>query len=492
MTASARILVIGLELGDGRLLRDWAMAGQLPTLRALIEGGTWGWLETTAGQLHVSAWPSIYTGVGPGEHGVYFTFQPAPGLQGYQRFHEGLYGRPTFWRLLDQAGRRCTVFDAPYTHPEPGFAGTQLFDWGTWAHYLAPQATPKGILGELERACGKYPLGLEAHDLGFRPLDPADTQKRLIAAVRHKAEAACWLMGRREFDLYLAVFGETHVAAHYCWRTDGEQSLLLPIYASSTARSRGSSRRPAPGPRSSSSPATPWPRTTPAGTCCPRCWRGSATSPPPRPPLPRPRRRRPRASSIRSARCATSCPRTSARRWPASCRPPPRQAGAKGRHRDLRLGAQPGVLPAHRPRGLHPDQPQGARAGGHGRAGRRVRGAVPGPRGRARGADRPGHGPARGEEVLIVDQVFPGPRRAWLPDLIVLWEPATAITSVASARVGVVSGASPDPRPAPTPGPASSSCTGPASGRGRPLTTPTSSTWRRPSSTAWASRRPST
>ena len=146
-TRGATNLVVGLELGDGRLLHD---VGRWPAIcrpsAALIEAGTWGWLETTADQLHVSAWPSIYTGVGPGEHGVYFTFQPAPGLQGYQRFHDGLYGRPTFWRLLDAAGRRCTVFDAPYTHPEPGFAGTQLFDWGTWAHYLAPQSTPQSML----------------------------------------------------------------------------------------------------------------------------------------------------------------------------------------------------------------------------------------------------------------------------------------------------------------------------------------------------------
>ena len=70
MTGGGKVLVIGLELGEGRLLREWAEAGQLPTLKALLDEGTWGWLDTTASQLHVSAWPSIYTGVGPGEHGV--------------------------------------------------------------------------------------------------------------------------------------------------------------------------------------------------------------------------------------------------------------------------------------------------------------------------------------------------------------------------------------------------------------------------------------
>ena len=109
-----KTVVIGLELGDGQLVRAWAQAGRLPCLKALMDQGCWGWLETTAEQLHISAWPCIYTGATPGEHGVYFTFQPAPGLQGYQRFHTGLYGRPTFWKVLDSAGRtlrgvRCAV-----------------------------------------------------------------------------------------------------------------------------------------------------------------------------------------------------------------------------------------------------------------------------------------------------------------------------------------------------------------------------------------------
>ncbi|MGH6913826.1 MAG: alkaline phosphatase family protein, partial [Geminicoccales bacterium] len=230
MTAPGKTLVIGLELGDGRLLYQWAEEGHLPTCARLIDAGAWGPLATTAGQLHVSAWPSIYTGVGPGEHGVYFTFQPAPGIQGYQRFHEGLYGRPTFWRLLDAAGRRCTVFDAPYAHPEPGFAGTQVFDWGTWAHYLSPRSTPPGALGDLESACGRYPLGLEAHDLGFKPLDPEGTERRLIDAVRHKAEATLWLMRQGDFDLFMTVFGETHVGAHYCWNPNGNQDLMRALY----------------------------------------------------------------------------------------------------------------------------------------------------------------------------------------------------------------------------------------------------------------------
>lgn len=232
MTAQApRMLVLGLELGDGKLLHRWAQEGRLPYLKGLMDRGTWGWLATSAEQLHISAWPTIYTGATPGEHGVYFTFQPAPGLQGYQRFHAGLYGKPTFWKLLDEAGVRSAVIDAPYTHPEAGFRGDFIYDWGTWAHYLQPGSTPPRLLQQLESAVGRYPLGLEANDLGFEPLDAEDISRRLTASIEAKTRATLWLLRERPADVLVSVFGETHLAGHYCWPREAKDDRQVGDYA---------------------------------------------------------------------------------------------------------------------------------------------------------------------------------------------------------------------------------------------------------------------
>lgn len=226
------IVVIGLDLGDGALIETWARAGRLPSLRALMEGGVVRPLGTTADALHVSAWPSLYTGDHPGGHGVYYTFQPAPGTQGYRRFATGVYGRPTLWSLLGRAGLRCTVFDAPYTEPEEVPGVTQVLDWGVWAQYLGPSSRPGSLLRELKRAVGDYPLGIEAHDIGLGPLDASDMSGRLVEAAARKSEAASWLMAETAWDLFFCVYGETHAGAHYCWaRGDAEsQTDLLPLY----------------------------------------------------------------------------------------------------------------------------------------------------------------------------------------------------------------------------------------------------------------------
>lgn len=226
---SRKILILALELGDGRYLRRWAEAGELPTVRALLARGRSGTLVTPAEQLHVAALPSLYTGVGPARHGVWFTFQPAPGVQGWRRFAPGLYGAPTFWALAAAAGRRCIVFDTPYVHPEPGYPGELVLEWGTWAQYLAPTSVPDGLLRELTGAVGRHPLGLEAHALGFAPLDPADTARKIVAALDARARATAWLMRRGSWDLFVTCLDETHPAAHYCWLPPADASLDAPV-----------------------------------------------------------------------------------------------------------------------------------------------------------------------------------------------------------------------------------------------------------------------
>ncbi len=236
-TDGRKVLVIGLDLGDGPLIRAWASRGALPAFAALIEGGAVVDLGTTAEALHVSAWPTLYTGAEVGEHGVYYTFQPAPGLQGYRRFGGDQYGVATFWRLLADAGLRCTVLDAPYTHPEPGAGVVQVFDWGTWAHYWRPESTPRGLLGSLNRRPGRYPLGLEAHDLGLVGQDPQDMHPRLLAGARAKTEAILRVMDEEPWECFVTAYGETHPGAHYLWwpAPDGagprdDLGLLLELY----------------------------------------------------------------------------------------------------------------------------------------------------------------------------------------------------------------------------------------------------------------------
>lgn len=224
-----QVLVIGLDVGDGKLIHDWSREGLLPVFSSLIEGGAWGSLNTTAETLHVSAWPSLYTGTFPGKHGVYYTFQPIPGHQNVRRFGPDQYGQLPVWQLLSNAGKRCIIFDAPYTHPQKDFHGIQIFEWGTWAWYWHPMAVPPKLLRQMTAQCGAYPVGFEANQVGLGGLDLVHLHERLIRAASAKAKAVRWLMERSPWDLLWVVFGETHPAAHYFWSSADADSAHSPV-----------------------------------------------------------------------------------------------------------------------------------------------------------------------------------------------------------------------------------------------------------------------
>ena len=160
-------MVIGLDMGDGALVRHWAGLGVLPNLRRMLDEGSWFELDSPAQVLHTSTWPSFATGTLPGRHGVYYPFQPQPGHQQAQHVAAERYGAPSFWALADSRGKRCLVYDVPETFPEARFKGRAIFEWGTWAWYGVRASQPPQLLADLQTRFGAYPLGMEAMRLGL-------------------------------------------------------------------------------------------------------------------------------------------------------------------------------------------------------------------------------------------------------------------------------------------------------------------------------------
>ncbi len=212
---SPRVLLIGLDAADARLVERWCGEGHLPVLRALREAGTWGRLGTTAEDLHVSGWPSFYTGTPPDEHGLYHAYVMTPGEQLPHRPRPDRSPQPFFWKLLSDAGRRCVVVDAFMTCPVAGLRGTQVLEYGTWTWFWEPVTAPPELRDEILARFGPYPA--EDHSRVLGPPDCRGFRDRLVAGAAKKAEVVRWLMQREPWDLFFVMFGETHPAGHYFW-----------------------------------------------------------------------------------------------------------------------------------------------------------------------------------------------------------------------------------------------------------------------------------
>jgi predicted AlkP superfamily phosphohydrolase/phosphomutase len=213
-----RVLVIGLDAADRELIEQWEQQGLLPTISRMKSIGTWASLHTTAEIVHVSAWPSIFTGTTPDKHGLYHAYVMQPGQQAPARPRPDLCPAPFLWKTLDEHGKRCIVIDAFLTCPLQNFGGIQIVDWGTWTWFWEQTILPATLGKQIAERFGPYPA--EDHSkVGMTPPpDPAGFRDRLLAGVARKTAVTKWLMQSQEWDFFLVVFGESHPAGHYFWQ----------------------------------------------------------------------------------------------------------------------------------------------------------------------------------------------------------------------------------------------------------------------------------
>ncbi|HMR30223.1 MAG TPA: alkaline phosphatase family protein [Geminicoccaceae bacterium] len=216
---TGRVLLIGLDSADAELIERWSDQGHLPTFARLRQEGLWTRLRTTAEVMHVSAWPTIYTGVTPGGHGMYHAYQVRAGDQRIQRTSPAWCARPPFWKHLDDAGRRCIVLDAFMDWPLPGFKGQQVLEYGTWTWFGEPGSTPPGLLKDILRQFGPYPVPDHSR-LTSVPADLVGFRDRLVAGATKKAEVSRWLMREQPWDMLFVTFAEPHGAGHYLWHAE--------------------------------------------------------------------------------------------------------------------------------------------------------------------------------------------------------------------------------------------------------------------------------
>lgn len=217
--ANRRVLLIGLDSADAELIEHWMAEGVMPNFRALREQGTWNRIGTTAEIMHVSAWPTMYTGTTPGHHGLYHAYQITGGAQEIHRAYPERCGRPPFWKFLDDAGRRCVIFDAFMNYELAGFKGVQILDYGTWTWFGEPGSTPRNLLGDIKRRFGPYPAPEHSNQVKV-PDDPLAFRDLLIAGTQVKSKVVRALMSEQSWDFMFVTFGEPHGAGHYLWHVE--------------------------------------------------------------------------------------------------------------------------------------------------------------------------------------------------------------------------------------------------------------------------------
>ncbi|HYH28596.1 MAG TPA: alkaline phosphatase family protein [Actinomycetota bacterium] len=191
----SRVLLVGWDGADWRILDPMLEAGILPNLQALIDRGAKGVLRSTVPNHSWSAWPSFLTGLEPSNHGVYDIFERDLSTTKNLPVTYRSMKEPTILPDLNAAGVTTVMANVPLTFPPPAVegklvAGGVLPKWRAYTH-------PESLAEELERAGKPYPInGMSWTTFRNRPgpfLDEAmELTRARIASSEYLLDTTDW------------------------------------------------------------------------------------------------------------------------------------------------------------------------------------------------------------------------------------------------------------------------------------------------------------
>lgn len=118
-----KVLLIGWDSADWRVIHPLLDAGKLPHLEQLINGGVMGNLATLYPVLSPMLWTSIATGKRPHKHGIHGFAEPDPHTGGVRPITNLSRKTKAVWNILSQEKKQCIVVGWWPSHPAEPLPG---------------------------------------------------------------------------------------------------------------------------------------------------------------------------------------------------------------------------------------------------------------------------------------------------------------------------------------------------------------------------------
>lgn len=231
-TVSERLIFIGLDAADFRIITKLAAEGTHPGFASIVGCGVPTPICNPVGLYVGALWPTFFTGSSPDEHGRYCWRQLRAGTYEDEFFQiEQIRGIPV-WETVEKRGWRTAVVDVPKALPQSYFKGAMVKDWGTHD----PSRGGFQIYGWLNRTefirrYGEDQIG-HCDSTSRTPAGFGRFRDDLIARAGTRAKILQDLLTELQPDVVFSVFSEAHCAGHQCWHFhDANHAFHDPLIA---------------------------------------------------------------------------------------------------------------------------------------------------------------------------------------------------------------------------------------------------------------------
>lgn len=228
---SPKLLILGFDGASLPLIEKWASQGELPFFARLMREGAWGLLKSTPNFGSASAWPSFYTGLNPGKHGMFdFFYREKHSYEMKWRSRRYYEGTP-FWKIASGQNVKSAILNMPVTFPAEPFFGIQVSDWTT-PKVSSPGFTfPRELSSEIRKNVGRHIFAPSVKDK-VSAGNYTRAFKSLRESFDYKLRLCLYLMDKYPVDIFAHTWIATDQAAHYFWNLiDENHPLYSPLQA---------------------------------------------------------------------------------------------------------------------------------------------------------------------------------------------------------------------------------------------------------------------
>jgi predicted AlkP superfamily phosphohydrolase/phosphomutase len=215
-----KILMIGLDSAEPGLIENWINDGSLPNLRSVFTNGKYKKIGKP-NELVLNPWISFFSGLEPGDHGIYHYINWDPRTLQTKRIFYDEVGLVPFWHHFnnDSAPRTIAV-DLPMTTPPDKLNGIEINGFANHEilvpFYTYPGELRKFVKSEFGDPCvlpEKYGLHTGSELLKLKD--------QLIELTGRKTVLTKHFLTSEQWDLFMVVYGEIHRAGHKLWNLSG-------------------------------------------------------------------------------------------------------------------------------------------------------------------------------------------------------------------------------------------------------------------------------
>lgn len=219
-----KLYLIGIDAAPLWIIEKFGSEKHMSAFNKLLKEKHLVEMESTLPPMTGGAWPSIYTGLPPGEHGVpdFFVMKEdyTPDLVYYDSEKT-----PPFWKDLASSGLKCLVITPATDITLPDYPNVDMMT----GFPLKAKSNSK-LLSSLMKKYSFYGEPDVEKEMKSGKMSDEEGTRHFLKSIKARIEIAKEAMKKNEYDFVYVCFTETDRLQHFVISKENMEDYLLPVY----------------------------------------------------------------------------------------------------------------------------------------------------------------------------------------------------------------------------------------------------------------------